>query len=510
MDTALQSLKLHLPQASRLLLWPPDVSVEDSTTLLLVVDSYHAKRRQSLLQNAEEAMPEELAHLRLALVTEGELESLMAWGASCQATQWVVDELQKEEPDYHRLRSVVHPALNEQARILRLVEQEFPNVGLDSWMLGLRLQGVLESLMAWAFALHKLRWQGSQDDWDWMRQQWCGDDHTRLFDAAFADFPRELAAFEERHRLLQELPLHQYPENDREVDALLRTLQKAVSQLRSHARKQLYTLEEVRQTRSRFATIAGGLLVVALVVFAVGWWWTRPTWVRSLRNFKPPGSPAGITGYYYIGLNFNKMMLKRTDPTLDMVWRGSPGTSIGRDRFSVRWSGYLWVPSTGEYKLCFRHDDGGRMTISNKVVSADWRHGSSREQCRRLYLEKGWHPLKAEMYESRGIAVAQLSWQKPGQTQTSIVPTGNLCCRLAGPKKRANPRKRPAARHAAKTPNRPLRRKTRPRTKVHKRPVARRPLPLRKAGERPTPSRRRPSRRFPKRRSQRRTPPKSR
>jgi len=58
-----------------------------------------------------------------------------------------------------------------------------------------------------------------------------------------------------------------------------------------------------------------------------------------------------VRGDYYRGMNFNNLILTRTDPQINFNWGdpGSPDPAVPVDQFSVRWTGEVEAGFTETY-----------------------------------------------------------------------------------------------------------------------------------------------------------------
>ncbi|MHC4205794.1 MAG: LamG domain-containing protein [Planctomycetota bacterium] len=58
-------------------------------------------------------------------------------------------------------------------------------------------------------------------------------------------------------------------------------------------------------------------------------------------SFSVAGPGGGVRADYYTGMNFETLVLTRTDPQIDFDWGdpGGPDPAVGDDNFSVRWTG---------------------------------------------------------------------------------------------------------------------------------------------------------------------------
>ncbi len=122
-------------------------------------------------------------------------------------------------------------------------------------------------------------------------------------------------------------------------------------------------------------------------------------------------SEQGLRGEYFANKNFEGTpVLTKTDKAIDYNWgAGSPSDKIPVDGFSIRWTGYLTVPETGEFKFDLHSDDGSRLYIDNKLVVDNWGDHASQVKSGKLELQAGHsYKLRLEYYEDTGDASVRL------------------------------------------------------------------------------------------------------
>jgi beta-glucosidase len=144
-----------------------------------------------------------------------------------------------------------------------------------------------------------------------------------------------------------------------------------------------------------------------------------------------PGSPEhGLTGTYFRGRDLQgEPVLTRVDPTVAFRWdRGAPTDelvargelvperALDGDNFSVRWTGVLVPPASGEYELTVTGNDGVRLFVDGRKVLEEWSETSvARAASAKVALEAGReHELKLEYFEGLRDAEVRLGWRKPG------------------------------------------------------------------------------------------------
>jgi beta-glucosidase len=121
----------------------------------------------------------------------------------------------------------------------------------------------------------------------------------------------------------------------------------------------------------------------------------------------------GLRGEYFNNINLSgKPELVRIDNQVQFDWGGqSPGNDINSEHFSVRWTGKLIPPETGEYQIGVTTDDGVRFYIDGKLAIEFWQDRGPTSNIISMKLEKGQkYDIRMEYYENTGGAYASLGW----------------------------------------------------------------------------------------------------
>ncbi|MFJ2259265.1 family 16 glycoside hydrolase [Streptomyces sp. NPDC087844] len=96
------------------------------------------------------------------------------------------------------------------------------------------------------------------------------------------------------------------------------------------------------------------------------------------------------------------------------------------DRFVSEVTGYLVVPSDGDYGLRLTSDDGSRLSIDGAtVIDHDGLHGAEPKDTS-VQLTAGSHPLRIEHFERDGGQELRLAWKPPGASDFTTVPRDAL------------------------------------------------------------------------------------
>ena len=106
----------------------------------------------------------------------------------------------------------------------------------------------------------------------------------------------------------------------------------------------------------------------------------------------------------------------RIDPRIDFIWRTAPPfDDMKYDQFSVRWTGVLVVPVSGEYAIGGEGFSGFRLYMDDKLL-IDW-FGiyHPHKQYENLHLEAGKpYPIRLEYFQDNTEhAMMQMLWDTP-------------------------------------------------------------------------------------------------
>jgi hypothetical protein len=133
----------------------------------------------------------------------------------------------------------------------------------------------------------------------------------------------------------------------------------------------------------------------------------------------------GLVAEIFAGESFSKPLRKRVDPQLDFDWQGAPGEEedLPKDKFSIRWSGHLRVPATGQHTLILFANQGAKLYIDDQLV-LDEPDGSRKRNGKKytLNLTEGLHPFRIDFWDGGGIARLRLLWTTPTDAAEQPIP----------------------------------------------------------------------------------------
>lgn len=106
-------------------------------------------------------------------------------------------------------------------------------------------------------------------------------------------------------------------------------------------------------------------------------------------------------------------ILTRIEPTVELNDASIRALDL-RENFSVRWTGFLSVPSTGTYRLQTLSDDGVRLFLDEQEIISNWSDHGGTVDAAELELAAGrWYPVRLEYYQNAGGAQLTFGWTQP-------------------------------------------------------------------------------------------------
>ncbi|GHN01278.1 glucan 1,4-alpha-glucosidase [Cytophagales bacterium WSM2-2] len=151
----------------------------------------------------------------------------------------------------------------------------------------------------------------------------------------------------------------------------------------------------------------------ARINFANGCGRKNEEWRGISPEYLSSGDKQGLKGEYFNNVSLEgAATLTRQDPTVDFHWTlYSPDKSIRNGFYSVRWSGKIRAPQTGNTKIGLEGNDGFRLYVDNKLIVDNWKKESYRSLLADFYFEKDkTYDLRIEFFEPVGNAHIKLVW----------------------------------------------------------------------------------------------------
>jgi len=168
--------------------------------------------------------------------------------------------------------------------------------------------------------------------------------------------------------------------------------------------------------------------------------WDNTSYTRfgDLRPWEPlpparlrdaAGRPGGLTGSYFAGAGFERLVATRVDPAIAISVPGAakqPNLRIHPELppsggTSVRWEGTVEAAETGDHLFQLYSNGGIRMWVDDRLVADHWRQGwLPWIDVARVPLEKGRrHRLKVEWSKDQGMETVRLLWKTPAKERST-------------------------------------------------------------------------------------------
>jgi hypothetical protein len=135
---------------------------------------------------------------------------------------------------------------------------------------------------------------------------------------------------------------------------------------------------------------------------------------------------VGWKGEYYSGRDFQSLLFVKTDPGITFPDKAAfqnsqpAGTTPLNENYSVRWTGRIKAPVTGQYNISTETDDGIRLYINDSIFINDWRDQPSKANSTTVNLEAGQiYRIRVEYYNGPGFSRMMMQW-KCGTTVVGV------------------------------------------------------------------------------------------
>jgi len=126
------------------------------------------------------------------------------------------------------------------------------------------------------------------------------------------------------------------------------------------------------------------------------------------------GSP-GLSAQYFQGRELHGApVIERMDKGVNFVWHDGADPRLKSD-FSVRWTGSLVPPTTGDYEVGFSGTDSFSIWFNHQLIGQAFFAGEGRTQTKPVHLEAGHaYRVKIEYSQQGAAGHAKFVWHVPG------------------------------------------------------------------------------------------------
>ncbi|HYJ65188.1 MAG TPA: glycoside hydrolase family 3 C-terminal domain-containing protein [Parafilimonas sp.] len=121
----------------------------------------------------------------------------------------------------------------------------------------------------------------------------------------------------------------------------------------------------------------------------------------------------GLKAEYFSNITLSgNADVTRIDTSINFQWTlSSPDRKIPLDFYSAKWTGNIYSPKTGTFKIGLDGDDGFRLYINNKLIIDNWQKQTYSTKLADYYFEKDKrNSIRIEFFEPNGNAHLKLIW----------------------------------------------------------------------------------------------------
>ena len=119
---------------------------------------------------------------------------------------------------------------------------------------------------------------------------------------------------------------------------------------------------------------------------------------------------SGVTGRYYDNPQWSgepALTVRDSEPDLSRVEDGGPGS-----RYSIEWTGALYIPGNDEYRFTLTSDDGSQLWVGDDLIVDNGGTHGSRTVDGDVRLPAGFHPIRIRYMQQEGEATFDATWRR--------------------------------------------------------------------------------------------------
>jgi beta-glucosidase len=126
----------------------------------------------------------------------------------------------------------------------------------------------------------------------------------------------------------------------------------------------------------------------------------------------------GLKAEYFKGTELQgNVVLIRTDPGIDFDWQEGASPEL-KENFSVRWTGTLIPPATGDYQIGFNSAAAFRLWLDNQLIGQSGQSDTGKTRVKTIHLLAGHrYAIKVESSQQGAARPVKLIWNEPTESK---------------------------------------------------------------------------------------------
>jgi outer membrane protein OmpA-like peptidoglycan-associated protein len=138
----------------------------------------------------------------------------------------------------------------------------------------------------------------------------------------------------------------------------------------------------------------------------------------TLCSFAHAQFQRGIRADYYNGTEFQSFVKSRIEKNIGFSRElKSPTSGVGKEFFSIRYTGSIMAPKSGLYNFYVLADDGVRLWVNHQKIIDAWLDQEAASYTGSILLDKDeTYDIRIEYYNSVVHSVLNIRWEEPMET----------------------------------------------------------------------------------------------
>lgn len=144
----------------------------------------------------------------------------------------------------------------------------------------------------------------------------------------------------------------------------------------------------------------------------------RGVYLRGIAWGGPAARPADV--FVPSEASERRKLFERIDPAVAFWWPDDSAELPAQ--FSVEWTGFLEIETSGNHMLVSESDDGSALYVDGALIAQNWGQHPVTRAGAQIFLTKGRHAIALRYFNSNASGSVRLLWQQPDGSFVPIPP----------------------------------------------------------------------------------------